>query len=146
LSDIRFSMLRSAKSSHRATLFARSRNKSLDTSHDLCSRYLKHISKFKDGGEGRTVLCSFQQADVLRMISAFKRKRFLRQTTLLSKLTEHSCKGSLLGRALFVLSCHLQLRGSFLSINTSTKYSIPSAQYVEGWATGSAMPQAEEAP
>src|SRR5690348_6651085 len=139
-------MLRSAKSSHRPTLFARSGKNSLDTSHDLCSRYFKHISKFKNGSERRAVLSSFQQADVLRVISALKRKRFLRQMTLLSKLTEHSCKGSLLRRALFVLSCHLQLRGSFLSVNTSTKYSIPSAQYVEGWATGSAMPQAEEAP
>lgn len=146
MSEIRSSMLRSAKSSHRPTLFAKSRKKSLDTSHDLCSRYLEHISKFKDGSERRAVLCSFQQADVLRVISTLKRKRLLRQTMLLSKLTEHFCKGSLLRCALFVLSCHLQLRGSFLSINTSTKYSIPSARIIVGWAMGSAMPQTEEAP
>jgi hypothetical protein len=112
--------------------FARSGQQSFDARHEIRSRYLKNLGKFEDGGKRRTVLAAFQQAYVLRVVATFEGKRFLREMTLLPQLTEGPRKCPLLWRTLFVFGWHPQLGVCGLSVNTSTKYSIPLQKGVYG--------------
>lgn len=114
-----------AKSAYFPAPFAGSGQKLFDASHEVCSRQLKNLGKLKDRGKRGTVFAAFQQADVLGVIPALKGKRFLREMTLQTQLTEYPRKRSLLWRALFVSGWHPQFGVCGVSINTSTKYSIP---------------------
>lgn len=105
---------------------ASSGQKSFDASHEVRSRHLKNLGKLKDRCKRRAVFASFQQAYVFGVIPALKGKRFLREMTLQPYLTEDPRKRSLLWRAWFVPGWHPQLGVCSVSINTSTKYSIPS--------------------
>jgi len=105
--------------------FACSGQQSFDAGHEVRSRYLKNLGEFQDCGKRRTVFAAFQQAYVLRVVATFEGKRFLREMTLLPQLTEGPRKCSLLWRTLFVSGWHPQLVVCDVSVNTSTKYSIP---------------------
>jgi len=108
------------------TPFAGSGQKSFDASHEVGSRQLQNLGKLEDCCEGWTVFAALQQAYVLGVIPAFEGKRFLRKMALQPQLTEDPRKRSLLWRAWIGPGWHPQLGVCGVSINTSTKYSIPS--------------------
>lgn len=107
------------------TPFTASGQKSFDASYEVRSRQLQDLGKFKDCCKRWAVLAALQQAYVLGVIPTLEGKRFLRETTLKPQLTEDPRKRSLLWRAWFVPGWHPQLGVCGVSINTSTKYSIP---------------------
>jgi hypothetical protein len=115
-----------AKDANLPTPFAGSGQKSFDTSHKIRSGQLQNLSEFEDCCKRWAVFAALQQAYVLGVIPALECKRFLREMTLQPQLTEDPSKRSLLWRAWFVPGWHPQLGVCGVSINTSTKYSIPS--------------------
>jgi hypothetical protein len=110
------------------TPFAGSGKKSFNVSHQVRSRQLKNLGKLKDRCERWAVFAALQQTYVLGVIPTLEGKRFLREMTLHTQLTEDPRKRSLLWRARFVPSWHSQLGVCGVSINTSTKYSIPPSE------------------
>jgi hypothetical protein len=114
-----------AKSANFPPSLAGSRDEVFDTSHEVSSRQLKYFGKLKDGGKRGTVFTAFQEAYVLGMVPALEGKCLLSEMSLLPELNKHPRKCSLLWRALFLRSWHPQIGVCGLSINTSTKYSIP---------------------
>jgi hypothetical protein len=114
------------KDANFAAPFAGSGQKSLDASHEVRSRQLQNLGKLEDCCKRWAVFAALQQAYVLGVIPALEGKRFLREMTVLSQLTEDPRKRTLLWRAWFGPGWHPQLEVCGVSINTSTKYSIPS--------------------
>ena len=104
--------------------FAVSRQNLFNTSDEICSRDFEHFGEFENCGEGRIVLPTLEQADVLRVVPTFERKRFLSEMTLQAELPQDSSKRSFLWRRLLCSSWHLHAGVCDGSINTSTKYSI----------------------
>ena len=108
------------------TPFAGSGQKSFDASHEVRSRQLQNLGKLEDCCKRWAVFAALQQAYVLGVVPALEGKRLLREMTFQPQLTEDPRKRSLLWRACFVPGWHPQFGVCGLSINTSTKYSIPS--------------------
>lgn len=113
------------KDAHFPTPFAGSGQKSFDASHEVRSRQLQNLGKLEDCCKRWAGFAALQQAYVLGVIPALEGKRFLREMTLQPQLTEDPRERSLLWRAWFVPGWHPQLGVCGVSINTSTKYSIP---------------------
>jgi hypothetical protein len=93
--------------------------------YEIRSRNLKGISKLKNCRKRGAVLAAFQQAYVFRVIATLKRELLLREVSLLSHLTEHARKSSLLRRTLFVSKWHSQPGVWGVSADSSTNYTFP---------------------
>jgi len=113
--------------------FTVSGQKSFDTSHEFRCGQLEDLGEFENCGEGRTKFSAFQQAYVLRVIPTLESKRFLCEVTLLPDLTEDLRKRSFLWRSLLLSGRHPQLGVCGVSVNTSTKYSIPPGVHRGGF-------------
>lgn len=105
--------------------FTAAGQKSFNASHEFGGRQLKDFGEFEDCGKGGTVFAAFQEAYVLRVIPTLESKCFLRKVAFLPDLTEDPRKRSFLWRTLLLSGRHPQHGVCGVSINTSTKYSIP---------------------
>jgi len=116
--------------------FTRLRKEPFNSGDQFGSGHLKNVGEFKDCGERRAVFAALQQAYVLWVIATLEGERFLSEMTLLPQLIESPCKGSLLRRTLFVPKWHPQRGVCGVSMNSSTKYSIP--YWIDGFYLGAA--------
>ena len=87
--------------------------------------------KFEDSSKRRAVVASLQEADVLGMVATLKRELLLRQATLFSQLRKYPRKCSFLRRVVAISSGHSHHGVCWLSLNSSTKYTIQYSDWVE---------------
>jgi len=101
-----------------------SREKLLDSSYELRTRYPKAVGKLQKCGKRRTVFTSLEKTNVLWMVPTFEGERLLREVAFVAQLSESACECTLFPRIAFGSNCHGQLGVCFESENSSTKYTI----------------------